>query len=115
MRIVRDIVVVLCLLCVVMVSVHAQPTQYFTQDKKAIKLYKEAIDLLKRVQFYDAENLLKTAVSRDPNFIEGWLSLGSIQKRIGNDSSVFACYTKAIEIDPDYKKSKTAYFTIGEI
>ncbi|UXP32697.1 OmpA family protein [Reichenbachiella agarivorans] len=93
---------------------YSQYTSYHTKDKRALNDYEEARQLLKRAQFREAMEPLKDAVKRDPDFIEVWLALGSASARLGWDSLSFVYFKKAIQIDPDYKKSKYAYQAIGE-
>lgn len=94
-------------------TVLGQTVQYSSQDKKALKYYAEAAALLKRVQFREAIPPLTNAVDRDPNFIEAWLGLASAYNRLNQlDTSIYF-YKRALEIDPDYKRSKGAYYKIG--
>ncbi|WP_109830868.1 OmpA family protein [Reichenbachiella versicolor] len=95
--------------------VKAQYTEYHSADKKALKYYNEARVFLKRAQFSEATPLLQKAISRDPMFIEVWLALGSMYSRVGNDSLTMQSFLKAVDIDPDYIKSRYAYYTIGEL
>lgn len=93
----------------------AQYTKYHTDDKRALRDYEEAKVLLKRSQFREAMEPLLDAVEEDPDFIEAWLSLGSASYRLMWDSLTIAYFETAIKIDPDYKKSKYAYYAIGEL
>ncbi|MFY0628090.1 MAG: PD40 domain-containing protein [Reichenbachiella sp.] len=95
------------------IPLFAQYTKYASEDKKALKYYEEARAFLKRAQFREAVEPLNKAIDRDPNFIEVWLAYGSMHGRTGNDSLSAYCFGKALEIDPDYHKSKYAYYTIG--
>ncbi|MBU2912827.1 OmpA family protein [Reichenbachiella agariperforans] len=98
----------------IFVDSHAQYTSYHSEDKKALRDYEEARQLLKRAQFREAMEPMLDAVERDPDFIEVWLALGSASNRLGWDSLSFVYFKKAIRIDPDYPKSKYAYHAIGE-
>ncbi len=92
----------------------AQYTQYHSEDKKALKYYEEARQFLKRAQFAEAMEPLQDALKRDPEFIEVWLALGSMHSRMQQDSLAVYYFQKALEVDPDYHKSKYVYFAIGE-
>lgn len=96
-------------------SVFGQYTKYHTTDKRAEKYYEEARQYLKRAQFREAFEPLQDALDKDPNFIEVWLAMGSANYRLGRFEETLAALHKALEIDPDYPKSKYAYFLIGEI
>lgn len=108
----RNLIILLLLLSTT--SVFSQYTKYASEDKKALKYYEEARAFLKRAQFREAVEPLNKALERDPNFIEVWLAYGSMHGKTGNDSLAVYCFGKALEIDPDYKKSKYAYYIIGE-
>lgn len=96
-------------------AVFGQYTKYHTTDKRAEKYYEEARQYLKRAQFREAFEPLQDALDKDPNFIEVWLAMGSANYRLGRYDETLAALHKALEIDPDYAKSKYAYFLIGEI
>ncbi|MCV9389032.1 OmpA family protein [Reichenbachiella ulvae] len=95
-------------------SSYAQYTSYHSEDKRALRDYEEARQLLKRAQFREAMEPMLDAVERDPDFIEVWLALGSASANLGWDSLSFEYFQKAIRIDPDYPKSKYAYHAIGQ-
>lgn len=96
-------------------TVFGQYTKYHTTDKRAEKYYEEARQYLKRAQFREAFEPLQDALDKDPDFIEVWLAMGSANYRLGRYEETLAALHKALEIDPDYKKSIYAYFLIGEI
>ncbi|MGL1886051.1 MAG: OmpA family protein [Reichenbachiella sp.] len=92
-----------------------QYTKYHSENKRALGDYEEARQYLKRAQFREAMEPLRDAVDRDPEFVEAWLSLGSACYRLSWDSLSIAYFETAIKIDPDYHKSKYAYYIIGEL
>ena len=103
------------LLLIIYVPLFGQGTKYHSEDKKALRYYEEARQYLKRAQFAEAMEPLQDALKRDPEFIEVWLALGSMHARLGKDSLTVHYFQKALDINPDYHKSKYTYFSIGEI
>lgn len=80
----------------------AQPMELTSKNKKACKAY------LKAAQYYQASDLpyaeieLDRALDADPKFIEAWMMKGDIREDQKKIPEAVECYTKAIEINPDF-------------
>lgn len=80
----------------------AQPMQLSSKNKKACKAY------LKAAQYYQANDIpfaeieLERALKADPSFIEAWMMKGDIREDQKKIEEAIACYTKAVEINPDF-------------
>ena len=88
--------------------------KYASENKKAIKYYEEARPLMKRVQYFEALTPLNKAVEKDPNFIEAWIAIGTASLKIGETSKGIVAYKKALTINPDYTRSVSIYYSLGE-
>lgn len=89
--------------------------KYASQDKKALKYYEEAKQLLRRVQFSESLIPLQKAVERDPQFIEAWKAKGSAHQRLSQMKPAILAYKQSIEIDTEYHRSIETYFSLGKI
>ncbi|OIP00646.1 MAG: hypothetical protein AUJ98_07355 [Bacteroidetes bacterium CG2_30_33_31] len=76
--------------------------QYYSSSKKAIKLYENAIDLMKIGKPERAEETLKLAIAKDPNFIDAFMVLGDIYSSKKNDEAALGYYKKALSINESY-------------
>ena len=80
----------------------AQPIELTSKSKKACKAY------LKAAQYYQANDLayadieLERALNADPGFIEAWMMRGDIKEDQKNIEEAIKCYTRAVEINPDF-------------
>ncbi len=84
-----------------------------TTNKKAIKLYEDALNHAKRFRFGEAIDNLELAIRKDPSFIEAYMSLGSIQKKQGNYSAAVRSFEDAMVTEPGYPGLKRYYYLIG--
>lgn len=92
----------LCLfLSLANVGLHAQP-QLTTQDKRAAKLYREAVEYYGQKKYVPAETALKSAVQRDNNFVEAWLLMGDLYLDARDQAAAIQAYEEAIRINPSF-------------
>lgn len=77
--------------------------KYSTSNKKAIKLYEEAEGLIQNRKFDKGAELLKEAISKDPNFVEAYARLGALYKSIGDHDNAKPYVLKAVEMKPNAK------------
>ncbi|MEQ9422772.1 MAG: OmpA family protein [Cyclobacteriaceae bacterium] len=83
-------------------------------DKKAIKFYNEAGDLIIRRQFNAAIVALTKAISKDPNFTEAHLRKAGIFRTLVQYDEAAKHYQAAIDSHPDHELNQSAYFYLGD-
>lgn len=105
-----------CLFCFFVLSgtAFSQQQQLSSKNKKAVKLFLEADQLFHDRQFDPGIQKLKQALSKDPDFVEAYLKLGSAYKLFGKNLLAMDCYLKASEIKPNDPKMAGAYFAVGQ-
>lgn len=95
-------------------SAMAQPRpNYTSSDKKAIKLYEEAMAAYNNYDMALAESLLQDAIAKDPKFIEPLILLSQVyvdQRRLDLAAETL---DKAIDLDPKFFPNN--YFFLGEL
>lgn len=84
-----------------------------TDNKKAIKLYDEATNFLRRAQFPEAIEPLEKAIDKDVNFLEAYLRLADIYSKLAKPEISRSYYIKATAISPNSQKVRNAYYIIG--
>src|SRR5258708_22538763 len=73
-----------------------------SENKKAVKAYQEAADLVKGHKDYaKARSLLETAIDEDPDFADAYLLQGKLAEKKKDDKIMEQSYSKAIELCPD--------------
>src|SRR5512133_1039 len=99
MKCIFSIVILLAIAC----SAFSQdPYNLHTQDKKAQKLFFEAVDQYNARNYTGALTLLDKSLKTDPSFIEGWVLKGDIRSEQGNMAGALEAYKAGLAIDPDY-------------
>ncbi len=80
----------------------AQPTNYTSKDKKAIKHYESGAECMRLQQWGCAESGLKKAAEADPAFIEPRIYLGEMNEQRGNATEAIRWYKEAVAINKGY-------------
>ncbi len=109
-------------LLIAMFSVMAQNNRLYTDDKKAIVFYQEAVAIsAKRAMFVEAIELLQRALKRDDNFIDAYHRMGYCYERLGKNQEAIQSYNTCIAIDSNYYLNKESrywlsklYYEVGE-
>ncbi|RLD50728.1 MAG: hypothetical protein DRJ05_19270 [Bacteroidetes bacterium] len=93
--------------------VTAQQYQLSSENKKALKYYKEAELAYRQKELMPAVESLQKAVKKDPDFIEAWLLLGDSFSELSQKQEAIAAYKEAIRIDPDFFPQ--VYYFLGKL
>lgn len=80
----------------------AQPTNYTTSDKKAIKFYESGGECLRQRKWGCAETDLKRAAELDPRFIEPRIYLAEMYEERGLSGQAMDYYGQVVAISPRY-------------
>ncbi len=80
----------------------AQPTNYTTKDKKAIKLYESGGDCMRQQKWSCAEADLKKAAAIDPAFIEPRIYLAEMYEAQDRPTDAITYWNEVIAISPRY-------------
>lgn len=81
----------------------AQPQrQLYSESKKAIKYFNDAITFYRAGKIDNASDYLNKAIEKDSNFIDAYLVLADIAKDNFNDAAALDFYLKVISINSDY-------------
>lgn len=96
----------------------AQPTNYTTSDKKAIKLYESGGECLRQRKWSCAESDLKRAAELDPRFIEPRIYLAEMYEERGLSGQAMDYYGQVVAISPRYFTPASLHlaeleFTVG--
>ncbi|WP_242695767.1 OmpA family protein [Desertivirga brevis] len=83
-----------------------------SQNKKALKSYELANQLLSTNQYTKALDELKSAVSEDNRFVEAYFLSGDILRRLQRFEEAKENYKKVAELNP--KIDPSLYFNLGE-
>lgn len=94
------------------VDVTAQ-SKLSSTNKKALKSFEEARAHSKRFRFEEAIESLKSAIRRDPGFIEAYMFSASMYKRLGNNSQAIVSIEQGLVTNPGYPGLKKYYQLIG--
>lgn len=98
-------------------------TKYSTKNKKAIKLFEEAIKI-PGTQIDPTNNLpnyrgglkkLEQALEKDDNFIEAHLVAGEFAEYIYDYETAIHHYQRALEINPNHSYTGSTYFYIANL
>lgn len=81
---------------------HGQWYDYSKVNPKAIKAYESAIAAAQNDDYQLAITLTNNAVTIDPKFVDGFLSLGGMDAELKNYASSIANYQKALGLDSLY-------------
>lgn len=92
---------------------YSQEETYTTQNKKAIKLYKEAAGYYNANQNSEAIEALKKAIREDSAFVEAQGMLGYIYDDMEDDSDAIVQYNTVIRINPSFHSD--IYLSAGRL
>lgn len=81
----------------------------FAQNKKAVELYKKAVDAVAQRQMPQALELFHQAVERDTGYTEAYLKLGQVYEFMRQPEQAFQVYLRAIRQQPDKPGTGLAY------
>ncbi len=82
-----------------------------SQNKKAVKIFKEANDLFKSRKYSEALPLVVDAIDEDPEFADAYLLQGNIALKKHDDHTMEQSFKKVIELCPDLDAE--VYFQLG--
>lgn len=98
----------------------AQPDQWGTKNKKAIKLVEEgmnqshSINELTGLPNYEAGiPYFDKAIAKDPLFIDAYIMKADFAARCGQNELAIQAYRKAIEIDPNVSSTGYVYYDLA--
>jgi outer membrane protein OmpA-like peptidoglycan-associated protein/tetratricopeptide (TPR) repeat protein len=98
----------------------AQPDQWGTKNKKAIKLVKEGMDQAQGINEltglpnYEAGiPYFDKAIAKDPLFIDAYILKADFATRCGQTDVAIQAYRKAIEIDPNVSSTGYVYYDLA--
>jgi outer membrane protein OmpA-like peptidoglycan-associated protein len=106
---------ILALLSCIAIGAFAQNKPVFTgsENKKANKLFGEALQLYTRMDYRQSFETLKRAIDADPQFIDAWMLVADIREQNDQYQEAITVYRKIMGINnqfqlPYYKLAKTA-------
>jgi outer membrane protein OmpA-like peptidoglycan-associated protein/tetratricopeptide (TPR) repeat protein len=90
---------------------------YSTKNKKAIKLFKKAMEAPRIVpnDFKSGESYCLKAIMKDPKFVEAYILSAEYNEYLGNTDVAVSRYKKAIEVNPKHSPSGATYFFLGNL
>ena len=71
-------------------------------NKKAVESYEKAMEKIMEEKYHDAIESLKEAISRDPKYMDAYLSLGGVYGQLKDPQQSIEVYEKAFLIDSNY-------------
>ena len=92
----------LFLILMLLVICSSAQEKFSIEDKKAIRLLKEALDLADRGENQKAIETMRDAVAREPKFVEAWTVMGDLYSSMNKPADASMCYRKALEINPSF-------------
>jgi len=106
-------IILILLLFLGIFNSQAQNSDLSTDNKKALKHYRNAEYSFNRSDLEASKESLNEAVHKDPEFIEAWLFLGDVYNELDNYIEAINSYNHAINISPYY--FPYAYYIIGNL
>ena len=96
------------------ISVHAD-AQYDPDkvDKKVVALYESALSSAHSGNFPEALKQLQAAITRDPRFLDGWLSIAGIHSELKHYKEAIDGYERAKSIDSNYFRDYNLTYSIN--
>ncbi|HEY0978709.1 MAG TPA: tetratricopeptide repeat protein, partial [Flavobacteriales bacterium] len=85
-----------------LVTLQAQPGNYTTKDKKAIKHYENGAECMRMQDWKCAESDLLKAAQADPAFIEPRIYLAEMNEQRGDHARAMRYYKEVVTISPRY-------------
>lgn len=117
----RKLFSLLIMMLVVSCSV-AQPGQWNTKDKKAIKYAEEAIAAIRLIEKETGRPDYETgiywcdkAIERDENFVDAYLMKADFEMQSGKNQEAIATYRKLISLPDFHTASGLAYFDLATL
>ena len=86
-----------------------------SENKKALKYYTEAAQMMKRVQYPESIEPLKKALDRDQNFIEAWQLLGLCYSKTGQLEEAILAHESAIKFGGQSKRIPISYYALADL
>jgi OmpA-OmpF porin, OOP family len=96
------------------ISIASYSQQYSTTNKKAIKDFDAAQNLLHLRNFKDGIIKLEDALKKDPDFAEAHTALGYAYKNMGEETKARPHFIRAAELKPDNKDYYNIYFIAAD-
>ena len=94
-------------------SALAQPQDYTTTDKKAIKYYNEG-EMAHQLRDHELAKLsFLMAIERDPSFIEAHMMLGYVYAELGMKKEAIKSLNTAIGLNPDFFPNN--FFSVAKL
>ncbi|KAA9356900.1 OmpA family protein [Larkinella humicola] len=81
----------------------------YAQNKKAVELYKKAVDALSNRKMTESLDLFHQAVERDTGYTDAYLKLGQVYEFMRQPDQAFQVYQRAIGQQPDKPTTGLAY------
>ena len=106
-------IILILLLFLGIFNSQAQNSDLSTDNKKALKHYRNAEYSFNKSDLEASKESLNKAVRKDPEFIEAWLFLGDVYNEQNNYIEAINSYNHAININPYY--FPYAYYIIGNL
>ncbi|NOQ71984.1 MAG: OmpA family protein [Crocinitomix sp.] len=98
----------------------AQPGQWSTKSKKAIKLVEQGIEVGRgydhetgRFFYKEAIYYFDKAIAKDPNFVDAYMIKGDYAAKAGMNDVALDAYRKAIAINPSMTASGYEYYDLA--
>jgi outer membrane protein OmpA-like peptidoglycan-associated protein/tetratricopeptide (TPR) repeat protein len=95
--------------------IYAQQDPVFTgtKNKKAEKLFGDALQAYTTMNYKQAFDILKRCLDEDPNFVDAWMLVADIREQNEQYKEALTVYRKVMVINPDfqlpyYKLARTA-------
>lgn len=113
----------LIILLITLMSVSAFSQQYTTKNKKAIKLFEEAIRMpgnsidptTNTPNYRGGLKKLEEALEKDDNFLEAHLVAGEFAEYIYEYESAIHHYKRALAINPQHSSTGATYFYLANL
>ncbi len=98
---------------IISVTVSAQYYDPMKVNKKAVKLYNEASELISDGKLKESIALLQDAVKIDPKYLDAYISMGGMYSELKNYDASIASYEKGRAIDSLYFKEYNLSYSIS--
>lgn len=77
----------------------------FAYSTEGAMYYNEGLDFYSRGEYGKAIQSFKTAVEKDPDFVDAYYNLGSLYEFLKSNQSAIAAYSKIYQLDPNDKET----------